>query len=161
MQTPAQAITYIADTSDEEEDMAPKIGPTLKELMRNRNKVPSPHDKGKSKQSANPPPPPPQVPANLGLKPNPDLRRKRPVKPTEDGELGPSRGNKQARPTQERRGRRAHSVESREEQPVAQGRRSPRTWSPVLEVDGAPIAMDASLRHFRGGHAGRMADALL
>ena len=52
-------------------------------------------------------------------------------------------------------------MESREEQPVAQVRRSPRTWSPVLEVDGAPIAMDASLRHFRGGHEGRMADALL
>ena len=52
-------------------------------------------------------------------------------------------------------------MESREEQPVAQVRRSPRTWSPVLEVDGAPIAMDASLRHFRGGYAGRMADALL
>ena len=52
-------------------------------------------------------------------------------------------------------------MESCEEQPVAQGRWSPRTWSPVLEVDGAPIAMDASLRHFRGGHAGRMADALL
>ena len=52
-------------------------------------------------------------------------------------------------------------MESREEQPVAQVRRSPRTWSPVLEVDGAPIAIDASLRHFRGGHAGRMADALL
>ena len=43
---------------------------------------------------------------------------------------------------------------------MAQVRRSPRTWSPVLEVDGAPIAMDASLRHFRGGHAGRMAEAL-
>ena len=52
-------------------------------------------------------------------------------------------------------------MESREEHPVAQVRRSPRTWSPVLEVDGAPIAMDASLRHFCGGHAGRMADALL
>ena len=43
---------------------------------------------------------------------------------------------------------------------MGQVRRSPRTWSPVLEVDGAPIAMDASLRHFRGGHAGRMAEAL-
>ena len=52
-------------------------------------------------------------------------------------------------------------MESREEQPVAQVRQSPRTWSPILEVDGAPIAMDASLRHFRGGYAGRMADALL
>ena len=43
---------------------------------------------------------------------------------------------------------------------MAQVRRSPRTWSPVMKVDGAPIAMDASLRHFRGGHAGRMVDAL-
>ena len=83
------------------------------------------------------------------------------MEPTEEGELGPSRGNKKARPTLEHRSRRAHSVESREEQPVAQVRRSPRTWSLVLEVDGAPIAIDASLRHFRGGHAGRMADALL
>ena len=52
-------------------------------------------------------------------------------------------------------------MESCEEQPAAQVRQPPRTWSPVLEVDGAPISMDASLRHFRGGHAGRMADALL
>ena len=141
--------------------MAPKTGPTLKELIRNRNKAPSPHDKGKSKQSANPPPPPPQVPADLGLKPNPDLRRKRPVEPTEEGELGPSRGNKQARPTHERRGRRAHSVESSDEQPAVQVCQPPRTWSPVLEVDGAPISMDASLRHFCDGHAGRMADNLL
>ena len=51
-------------------------------------------------------------------------------------------------------------MDSREEPPVAQVRRSPRIWSPVLEVDDAPIAMDASLRHFRRGHAGRMAEAL-
>ena len=31
----------------------------------------------------------------------------------------------------------------------------------MLEVDGGPISVDASLRHFCGGHAGRMADALL
>ena len=35
-----------------------------------------------------------------------------------------------------------------------------RTWSPVLEVDGMPIAFDATLRHYRGGHAGLMAEAL-
>ena len=52
-------------------------------------------------------------------------------------------------------------MESREEQLAAQVRQPPRTWSPVLEVDGGPILVDASLRHFRGGHAGRMADALL
>ena len=94
MQTPAQVVTYIADMSDKEEEMAPKTGPSLKELMRNRNNAPSSQEKGKSKQPANPPPLPPQVPTDLGLKPNPDLRRKRPVEPAEEGELGPSKGTK-------------------------------------------------------------------
>ena len=52
-------------------------------------------------------------------------------------------------------------MESHEERPAAQVRQPPRTWSPALEVDGGPIMMDASLWHFRSGHAGRMADALL
>ena len=34
VQTPAQVVTYIVDTSDKEEEMAPKTGPSLKELMR-------------------------------------------------------------------------------------------------------------------------------
>ena len=34
VQTSAQVITYIGDTLDEEEAMAPKIGPSLKELMK-------------------------------------------------------------------------------------------------------------------------------
>ena len=119
-------VTYIADTSDEEEEMAPKTGPSLKELMRNRNKAPSPQDKNKSKHPANPPPPPPQVPVDFGLKPNPDLRRKRPVDSAEEGELGPSKGNKQARQTQDHRSRRSHSVDNREEPLVAQVRRSPQ-----------------------------------
>ena len=51
-------------------------------------------------------------------------------------------------------------MDNREEPPAAQVRRSPRTLSPVLEVDGAPIAIDATLRHFRGGYAGLMAEAL-
>ena len=158
---PDQVITYIADSTDEEEDMAPRTGPTLKELMRGRNKEPATQDKGKAKQIAHPPPPPPQVPTDLGLKPNPDLRRKRPVEPAEEGELGPSKGNKQARPAPERRSRRSNSVESHEERPAAIVRKPPQTWSPELEVDGGPIRMDASIRHFRGGHAGRLADALL
>ena len=87
MQTPAQMVTFITDTSDEEEAMAPKTGPSLKELMKNRNKAPSPKDKNKSKPPANPPPPP-QIPADLGLKPNPDLRKKRPIDTVEEGELG-------------------------------------------------------------------------
>ena len=74
--------------------------------------------------------------------------------------MGPSKGNKHARQTQEHRSRRSRSVDNREEPQAAQVRRSPRIWSPVLEVDGAPIAMDATLRHFRGGYAGLMAEAL-
>ena len=99
VQTPAQVVTFIADTSDEEEAMVPKIGPSLRELMKSRNKAPSLKDKNKSKPRANPPPPPPQIPADLGLKPNPDLRKKRPVDTVEERNLGPSKGNKQARQT--------------------------------------------------------------
>ena len=95
VQTPAQVVTYIADTLDEEKTMAPKTGLNLKELMKNRNKAPSSQDKNKSKLPANPPPPPPQIPADLGLNPNPDLRRKRPLDTVEEGELGPSKGHKQ------------------------------------------------------------------
>ena len=112
VQTPAQVVTYIADTSDEEETMAPKTGPSLKELMKNRNKASSPQDKNKSQLPANPPPPPPQIPADLGLKPNPNLRRKRPLDTVEEGELGPSKGHKQVRQIQDRRGRRSNSVDN-------------------------------------------------
>ena len=77
VQTPALIITYVEDSSDNEEEMAPKTGPSLRELMKGRNKASSPQEKSKSKPSVNPPPPPPQLRTNLGLKPNPKLRRKR------------------------------------------------------------------------------------
>ena len=51
-------------------------------------------------------------------------------------------------------------MDNREEALVAQIRRPARTWSPVLEVDGMPIAFDATVRHYRGGHAGLVAEAL-
>ena len=43
---------------------------------------------------------------------------------------------------------------------MAQVRRPTCTWSPKLEVDGVPIAYDATLRHYHGGHAGLVAEAL-
>ena len=142
--------------------MAPKTGPSLRELMKSRNKAPSPQDKNKSKPPVNPPPPPPppQLPVDLGLKPNPDLRRKRHIEALEEGEMALSKGSKQPRQSQDQRGRRSSSVDSREEPPVAQVRRPTCTWSPKLEVDGVAIAYDASLRHYRGGHAGLVAEAL-
>ena len=119
VQTPAPIITYVGDFSDnEEEEMAPKTGPSLRELMKGRNNAPSPQEKTKSKPPVNPPPSP-HLPANLGLKPNPDLRRKRYTKAPEEGEVGPSKGSKQQRQSQNPRSRRSSFVESREELPVA------------------------------------------
>ena len=125
-------------SDSEEEEMAPKTGPSLRELMKGRNKAPSPQEKSKSKPPVNPPPPP-QLPADLELKPNPYLRRKRYTEAPEEGEIGPSKGSKQQRQSQDQRSRRSGSVDSREELPVAQVRHLTRTWSPKLEVDGAPI----------------------
>ena len=137
--------------------MAPKTASSLRELMKGRNKAPSPQDKSKSKPPMNPPPPL-QLPADLGLKPNPDLRRKRHIEAPEEGEVGPSKGSKQQRQTQDQRSRQSDSANNREELSMAQVRRPTRTWSPKLEVDGAPIAWDASLRHYHGGHTGHVAD---
>ena len=74
--------------------------------------------------------------------------------------MGPSKGSKQPKQSQDQRNRRSNSVDSREEPPVAQVRCPTHTWLPVLEVDGVLIAYDATLRHFHGGHAGLVAEAL-
>ena len=86
--------------------------------MKGRNKAPSPQDKNKSKPPVNPLPPP-QLLADLGLTPNLDLRKKRYVEAPKEGEIGPSKGSKQQRQTQDQRSRRSGSVDSREEFPVA------------------------------------------
>ena len=51
-------------------------------------------------------------------------------------------------------------MDNREEALVAQVRRPTRTWLPVLKVDGMPIAFDAMLRQYRGGHTSLVAEAL-
>ena len=109
----------MGDSSDnEEEEMAPKTGLSLRELMKGRNKAPSPQEKSKSKPPANPSPPS-QLPADLRLKPNPDLRRKRYTEAPEEGEIGPSKGSEQQRQSSDQRSKRSGSVDSREELPMA------------------------------------------
>ena len=92
VQIPAQIVTYIGDSSDDEEEIVPKTGLSLRELMKSRNKAPSPQHKNKSKPLVNPPPSPPQLPIDLGLKPNPNLRRKRHIEAPEEGEMALSKG---------------------------------------------------------------------
>ena len=97
IQAPTPLITYVEDSSDNKvEEMAPKSNQSLRELIKGRNKVSTPQEANKSKPPMNPPhpPPPPQLPTNLGLKPNLELRRKRQHEAPEEGEIGPSKGNK-------------------------------------------------------------------
>ena len=103
VQTLAPIITYVEDSSgNEEEEMAPKTGPSLRELMKGRNKVPFAQEASKSKPPVNPPPPPPpQLPTDLRLKPNPELRRKRHPEAPEEGEVGLPKGSKQQRQSQD------------------------------------------------------------
>ena len=108
----------------------------------------------------NPPPPPPQLLADLGLKPNPKLRRKRHLEAYEEGEVGPPKGSKQQRQSQDQRSRRSDSTDNQEELLVAQVRRPTCIWSPKFEVDGVPIAWDSSIRHYCGGHASDVVEAL-
>ena len=98
IQTPAPVVTYMEESSDNEvEEMAPKSGKSLRKLMTGRNTALIPQDTNKYKPPMNPPPPPPQLPADLGLKPNPELRRKRQLEDPKEGEIGPLKGNKQQR----------------------------------------------------------------
>ena len=88
-------------SNNEVEEMASKSGNCLRELMKGRNVAPTPQKAYKSKPRVNPPPPPPQLPTDLGLKPNPELRRKRQQETPEEGEIGPPKGNKQQRKSQD------------------------------------------------------------
>ena len=161
IQTPTPIVTYVKDSSENEvEEMALKSGKSLRKLMKGRNTAPIPQDTNKSKLPVNPPPPPPQLPTDLGLKPNPELRRKRQQEDPKEGKIGLLKGNKQQRKSQDQRSRRSNSVESRENPPVTQMRRPSRIWSPKLEVDDVLIAWDTSIRHYNGGHTGHVAEAL-
>ena len=95
VQTPAPIITYVEDSSDNnEEEMAPKPSPSLKELMKARNKGLFAQEANKSKPPVNPPPPPPRFLADLALKPLLELKRKRHQDAPEEGEVGPLKGSK-------------------------------------------------------------------
>ena len=61
----------------------------LRDLMAARNKGTTSQEIPKSQVPTTLPPPPPTIPTDLGLKPIPDLKKKRPI------EVGPQKGTKQ------------------------------------------------------------------
>ena len=68
---------------------------SLRELMASRDKESTSKGASKSQVPSNLPLPPPQIPTDLGLKPNLDLKKKIPLETLEEGEVGPRKGTKQ------------------------------------------------------------------
>ena len=91
--------------------MASNKGKSLRELMASRGKGQSSKVPSKS-QTPILPPVAPQLPVDLGLKVNPNLKKKRPAEFLEEGEVGPRQGGKQQKTTREHKDKRAQFVES-------------------------------------------------
>ena len=70
--------------------------------------------------------------------------------------MPPQRGVKQQK-TKDPRDKRSMSVESRDNVEV---RCPQRTWAPVIEMDGAPIPFDSTIRESNHGHSMYLAQAL-
>ena len=83
-------LTRPDDSNKEEDSMALNKGnKSLRDLMAARGRESTSKTTPKSQVT---PPPPPQIPIDLGLKPNPDLKKKRLVETLEEGKMGLGRG---------------------------------------------------------------------
>ena len=158
--TPTFAL--LDNSFEEEEDgMALNKGnKSLRDLMAAQNKVSTSKEATKFQVPPTLPPPPPSLPADLGLKAIPDLKKKRPVQELKEGEVSLQKGANQQKVAKDPRDRRSTSVDSREEQNRANVHLSQHTWSPQLKVDGATIPWNTSIRDFQRGCAGYIVEAL-
>ena len=92
---------------------------SLRDLMKSRNRKFGTKETGTSQPTLSLPPPPPQVPSDLGLKPLPDLKKKRPLTDNEEREVAPPKGPKQQKVVKDHRSKRASSTESRDDSLLA------------------------------------------
>ena len=138
-------------------DLQPRTG--LRGLLSNRSKGQTSREvpKGQMVPKAPVPLPPPSLDA--ALQPMPNLRRKRSVEETEEGEVAREKAGpkKKGKETKEPREKRTRSTESRDEVTIMRG---PRTWSPRIELDGAPVLWDATLWETQREQASLLAEAL-
>ena len=88
------------------------------------------------------------------------LKKKRPIQEIEEGELPPQKGVKQQKTGKDPKDKRSSSVDSREEQNLVEVRLQQGIWSPWLEVDGAAIPWNSSIREYQRGHSAHVAAAL-
>ena len=87
---PFLILAFLDDSNGEEDSMALNKGKKcLRDLLATRGKY-STSKTAPTSQVA--PSSPPQIPLDLGLKANSDLKKKRPVDTLEEGEVGPQKG---------------------------------------------------------------------
>ena len=92
IRTPNLVIARPDDSNKEEDNMVLNKGnKSLRELMAARGK----ESTSKATLKSQVPLLPPQIPIDLGLKPNLDLKKKRPVETLKEGEVVPRKGTKQ------------------------------------------------------------------
>ncbi|XP_065630426.1 uncharacterized protein LOC136067912 [Quercus suber] len=133
----------------------------LKLLLKSRGKKAESKGTGTSRSVVNLPPPlpPPQVP-DPALKPIPDLKKNRPLEPKEREVVIPPKTSKQQKVVRDHWSKKASSVKSREEPPVADVRRGQRMWSSRFELDDVPFSWETSVRNYDGSRAGLIAETL-
>ena len=130
---------------------------SLRGLMASRGKGATPPEAPKVQTPVNlPPPPPPLPPVDQGPRANPNPKTKRPIQELEKGEMPLKKGAKQQK-TKDHRDKRSKFMESRDDVEV---RRPQRTWAPVIEMDGAPIPYDSTIKESNRGHSMYLAQAL-
>ena len=83
---PGQAVVFIETSSKEAEAMDLKKRPSLRDLMASRGKRATLPETLKVQTPVNILPPPPLRPADQGLHPNPDPKKKKPIQELEEGE---------------------------------------------------------------------------
>ena len=95
--TPILVIAYPDNSSSKEEDrmVLNKGNKSLRELMVSRGKESTSKGDTKSQVPSNLPLPPPQIPTDLRLKSNLDLKKKKPLEALEEGKVVPQKGTKQ------------------------------------------------------------------
>ena len=107
---------------EEEKEMALNQRRSLRDLMAKRNKGSSLKEAFKSQVPPTLPPLPPLPPTDLELHAMKDLKKKRPMQEFEEGEVAPQKGTKQQKTNKDPKDKRSSSVDSREEQNLAEVR---------------------------------------
>ena len=153
---PGQTTAFVETSSEEVEIMDLKKRPSLRGLIANSGKGATSPEAPKTQTSTHLPLPPPPPPIDQGLHVNPDPKKKRPPQELEEGEMPPQRGAKQQK-TKDPRDKRSKSVESRDDIEI---RCQQRTWTPMIEMDGASIPYDSTIRESSRGHSMYLAQNL-